>query len=393
MPVLKYNFSKFIACHLYLIGIRWLACVLTDFNTFCKILSDLPVKFCCPINAGKCEEYFALMRLPSKISMPETPAKRRYSVTSRDCPSVGVVEKVAEGSFYRVYKTEAGTILRVAKKRGSGHLEMDILSRLSPAYVNKLMRHWSEDGYMHFEMEYCPSGNLSAWLRKNKYLRPASSSKQAVQKKTQKAPANAQKNSSSSEFEDPVFETLSDPFSDGRNIANTSGIYVEESESCNVSFEPACIRHPKWRVSLMYQLSEALAHIHERNVVHMDIKPDNVLLHDGQFILCDFNIARIGEGSVDLDGDPVYMAPEILKNKCYFASDVYSLGIIYLSLCNSQRRLPSSGEEYSALRKNDFHGWRLDAIGRRMLEKDPKKRCSAKDVSEHFKQLYERQTG
>lgn len=119
----------------------------------------------------------------------------------------------------------------------------------------------------------------------------------------------------------------------------------------------------------------------------MDVKPANILVRGRRFILCDFNIARQGEGEIDLDGDPLYMAPEILKNRCYFVSDVFSLGMIYLELCNPGRVLPRSGVAYAALRRNDFTGWALDEIGRRMLEAAPRNRATAGEVHAYFEKL------
>ena len=49
----------------------------------------------------------------------------------------------------------------------------------------------------------------------------------------------------------------------------------------------------------MYQISSALAYLHENNIMHMDIKPGNILIEKDNFQLCDFNIAAFGEGLVD----------------------------------------------------------------------------------------------
>ena len=320
---------------------------------------------------------------------PGTPVKRRFSETSKDCPAVKIVEMTGEGSFYKIYRTETGTALRIAKKRGDGHEEASILAGLSPEYVNKMLRYWIEDGYMHFEMEYCPMGNLEDWLVRNRYLRPTTKPKRISEiEQAKPVPKKESRVDQPEPTERFCGEALEDPFAENASFVDTSDLLcTEESEASEVPFEPTHIRHPKWRVDLMRQVSAALAHIHDKNIIHMDVKPANILINSGRFVLCDFNIAKVGEGLIDLDGDPVYMAPEILKNKCYFVSDVYSLGIIYLSLCNAQKRLPTSGEEYSALRKNNFHGWKLDLIGRRMLEQNPKQRCIAQDVLAHFNKL------
>uniref|UniRef100_A0A8C4FD64 Serine/threonine-protein kinase n=1 Tax=Dicentrarchus labrax TaxID=13489 RepID=A0A8C4FD64_DICLA len=89
------------------------------------------------------------------------------------------------------------------------------------------------------------------------------------------------------------------------------------------------------------QILEALRHLHFKNVVHCDLKPENVLLASAepfpQVKLCDFGFARIiGEKSFrrSVVGTPAYLAPEVLRSKGYNRSlDMWSVGvIIYVSL-------------------------------------------------------------
>ncbi|XP_021946314.1 serine/threonine-protein kinase D3 isoform X1 [Folsomia candida] len=92
---------------------------------------------------------------------------------------------------------------------------------------------------------------------------------------------------------------------------------------------------------LSYQILVALKHLHSKNIVHCDLKPENVLLSSDsdfpQAKLCDFGFARIiGEKSFrrSVVGTPAYLAPEVLRNKGYNRSlDMWSVGvIIYVSL-------------------------------------------------------------
>ncbi|RXN20733.1 serine threonine- kinase D1-like isoform X2 [Labeo rohita] len=92
---------------------------------------------------------------------------------------------------------------------------------------------------------------------------------------------------------------------------------------------------------LVTQILIALRHLHFKNIVHCDLKPENVLLASAdsfpQVKLCDFGFARIiGEKSFrrSVVGTPAYLAPEVLRNKGYNRSlDMWSVGvIIYVSL-------------------------------------------------------------
>ncbi|KAK9497813.1 hypothetical protein O3M35_003733 [Rhynocoris fuscipes] len=92
---------------------------------------------------------------------------------------------------------------------------------------------------------------------------------------------------------------------------------------------------------LITQILVALKHLHNKNIVHCDLKPENVLLSSDsdfpQVKLCDFGFARIiGEKSFrrSVVGTPAYLAPEVLRNKGYNRSlDMWSVGVIvYVSL-------------------------------------------------------------
>ncbi|XP_037603435.1 serine/threonine-protein kinase D1 isoform X2 [Sebastes umbrosus] len=92
---------------------------------------------------------------------------------------------------------------------------------------------------------------------------------------------------------------------------------------------------------MVTQILVALRHLHFKNIVHCDLKPENVLLACAdafpQVKLCDFGFARIiGEKSFrrSVVGTPAYLAPEVLRNKGYNRSlDMWSVGvIIYVSL-------------------------------------------------------------
>ncbi|XP_034534524.1 serine/threonine-protein kinase D1, partial [Notolabrus celidotus] len=92
---------------------------------------------------------------------------------------------------------------------------------------------------------------------------------------------------------------------------------------------------------MVTQILVALRHLHFKNIVHCDLKPENVLLASAdslpQVKLCDFGFARIiGEKSFrrSVVGTPAYLAPEVLRNKGYNRSlDMWSVGVIvYVSL-------------------------------------------------------------
>ncbi|HEY5547158.1 MAG TPA: protein kinase [Gemmatimonadaceae bacterium] len=91
---------------------------------------------------------------------------------------------------------------------------------------------------------------------------------------------------------------------------------------------------------IMLEVAHALAYAHERNVVHRDIKPDNILLQsgDGRVLVTDFGIARAVTEGADSRltatgmaiGTPAYMSPEQSTGDRTIdgRSDLYSLGVV-----------------------------------------------------------------
>ncbi|XP_051901273.1 serine/threonine-protein kinase D3-like isoform X6 [Pristis pectinata] len=87
---------------------------------------------------------------------------------------------------------------------------------------------------------------------------------------------------------------------------------------------------------LTTQILEALRYLHSKNIVHCDLKPENVLLASDdpypQVKLCDFGFARIiGEKSFrrSVVGTAAYLAPEVLQSRAYNRSlDMWSVGVI-----------------------------------------------------------------
>jgi serine/threonine protein kinase/tetratricopeptide (TPR) repeat protein len=93
------------------------------------------------------------------------------------------------------------------------------------------------------------------------------------------------------------------------------------------------------RLKLFLDVCDAVSYAHGRLVVHLDLKPSNILVdRDGRVRLLDFGIARMVDDGNDLSLTktlltPDYAAPEQLENKAVtVATDVYSLGAVLFEL-------------------------------------------------------------
>ncbi|CAH2300538.1 serine threonine- kinase Nek1 isoform X2 [Pelobates cultripes] len=87
------------------------------------------------------------------------------------------------------------------------------------------------------------------------------------------------------------------------------------------------------------QLCLALKHVHDRKILHRDIKSQNIFLtKSGTIQLGDFGIARVLNSTVELArtciGTPYYLSPEICENRPYNnKSDIWALGCVLYEMC------------------------------------------------------------
>lgn len=88
------------------------------------------------------------------------------------------------------------------------------------------------------------------------------------------------------------------------------------------------------------QICLAIKHIHDRKIVHRDIKSHNIFLDSNGFVkLGDFGIAICLNYTLDkvqggIIGTPYYLSPEVIHNKPYsFKSDIWSLGVLLYEIC------------------------------------------------------------
>ncbi|XP_065154667.1 serine/threonine-protein kinase Nek11 [Paramisgurnus dabryanus] len=138
------------------------------------------------------------------------------------------------------------------------------------------------------------------------------------------------------------------------------------------------------------QMLLGVHYIHQRRILHRDLKAKNIFLKKNIVKIGDFGVSCLLMGSCDLattfTGTPYYMSPEALSHKGYNSkSDIWSLGCILYEMCclahafEAQNFLavvlkivegptPSLPETYSE---------QLNSLMQSMLEKDPSRRISA----------------
>ncbi|MEH2239243.1 serine/threonine-protein kinase [Nostoc sp.] len=90
---------------------------------------------------------------------------------------------------------------------------------------------------------------------------------------------------------------------------------------------------------LLNDLLSVLQYCHARQIIHRDIKPENIILRqsDRKLVLVDFGAAKSAIGNAlnqtgTSIGSPEYVAPEQMRGRAVFASDIYSLGATCINL-------------------------------------------------------------
>ena len=143
------------------------------------------------------------------------------------------------------------------------------------------------------------------------------------------------------------------------------------------------------KLKMLAQIADALGFLHQKNYIHRDVKPDNVIFReDDTAVLTDFGIARDESSDLSMTktgsviGTPYYMSPEQARGKKLDSrSDLYSLGVMLyrvltgkvpfdaedalsIYIMHAKEPVPDLPGEFAA----------LDPVVKRLMEKLPEDR-------------------
>ena len=143
-------------------------------------------------------------------------------------------------------------------------------------------------------------------------------------------------------------------------------------------------------VNYFLQACRGVSALHERSLVHFDLKPANVFLKGGVARVGDYGLSKLvahSGGSLSMGrGTPYYMAPEVMQRRGDQRSDIYSLGVMLYEILVG--RVPFQGDsEWEVLKKHEQQQpefppelpRRYCALLRRALAKAPAERFQRVD--------------
>lgn len=146
-------------------------------------------------------------------------------------------------------------------------------------------------------------------------------------------------------------------------------------------------------VSYALQVADGLAHAHKRNIIHRDVKTENIMLtEDGKIKITDFGLAKLRTASQVTNtgstvGTAAYMSPEQIRGEeINMQSDIFSFGVVLYELTTG--RLPFRGEHQAALSYSIVHEEPV-AVGS-LREKIPPSlmeiiaKCLSKDKADRY---------
>lgn len=144
----------------------------------------------------------------------------------------------------------------------------------------------------------------------------------------------------------------------------------------------------------IFQLILVVEYIHSCNIIHRDIKPQNIFVDkDMNLKIGDFGVSKILDGTENCKttaGTPLYFSPELIKGDHYSKkTDIWSLGCVIYEICTLEKPFHAKTgllelmnviqtQEPKSIPK--IYSPDLNKLIRKMLTKDAKKRPTSREL-------------
>lgn len=173
--------------------------------------------------------------------------------------------------------------------------------------------------------------------------------------------------------------------------------YVPNGSLDNYITDASCGLEWKKRYEIIKGICEGLLHLHDKRILHLDLKPGNILVDEHMVPkIADFGLSvclredQNWASTLNLYGSLGYLPPEFFRGQPGFASDIYSLGVIIVEMVTGQKGYPEDENVVenwrNRLEGSDQRDTQLEQvivctkIGMECMDSDPKKRPAASHI-------------
>ncbi|MBK8829244.1 MAG: serine/threonine protein kinase [Saprospiraceae bacterium] len=158
---------------------------------------------------------------------------------------------------------------------------------------------------------------------------------------------------------------------------------------------------------IIFKVANALEYLHEKGIVHQDIKPDNILVktnayNENDYLISDFGVSTDIKMTILRDSQmltdsnkgltPDYASPELYQGAVITATDIFALGISIYELCTGKPPISNTSmtTAIALLNNNGFipdlpqdYSQRFNTMVKKCLELHPEDRPTAADLVEY----------
>lgn len=149
--------------------------------------------------------------------------------------------------------------------------------------------------------------------------------------------------------------------------------------------------------NFLSQILKSLHFMENNNILHLDLKPANILLDSGKYNLADWGNATFGKTvrTIHLKGNPIYIAPEFYFGERTISSEIYSLGCSLYFLLTG-KHIYNNRNRHSLVRKiyrslyvqadlSSIKSNKMKYLLSQMLQKDSSKRITLNELKKQLK--------
>eukprot|EP00941_MAST-03F_sp_MAST-3F-sp1_P004613 g4613.t1 len=301
-----------------------------------------------------------------------------FSVCFR-CRNILDEQIYAIKQYLRRFKTRSARNLALREVRTMASLGLN-----GHPHLVRYCGSWIDSNLLHIQTEFCDGGSLqSRYMNQSKV---------------------AEKN---------VKRTIGRSNSYYGAMSNTLKGFPKKDISHENTTEVVAKLNEVALIEILRQVGSALQYVHESGFVHLDVKPENILLcKTGRGELG--GVCKLGDFGMSLpvrddgslidefasgieEGDCRYLALEVLQEdyRCLWSADMFALGATVLELARitiGGNSLPESGPEWSELRaqnanlfdsENSPFSHEFESLIKLLMHVDPEARPSAKELLQH----------